>query len=156
MSDAASGNEEDWQPGFDIPDDSHAATLVTEFCEVIPQDVDETFREQARTVAGRTELQHPINRERPTVAAASIYLVGLYTNVYITQADISKATGVSRAAIRAAYPEIAEYDDVFKVVPESRRSDSGASAVDESRDSLRRLIDWLSGRLAAFIKGVES
>lgn len=96
----------------DLADLARTPERITECCDALDRELDESFREQARSIARRAELKHPINRAPSTITAAAIYLTGLVRLEQFSQQEIATAAGVSAVALRNCYPELATAEDI--------------------------------------------
>lgn len=103
---------------------------VDEFLAMREGSVSEDFRERAKELAERAELNHPINRAPSSIAAASIYLAGLLENEKQTQPEIREYCGVSEREIRETYQKMCDYED-FPL---------GGDVRDEAADSPHRFV----------------
>lgn len=75
-------------------------------------DLSEEVTDAAAGYATRAYAEHPVNRAPSTLAAASVYLAAFTRNEKRTQEEVADAADTSRTSIRAAYPEIAEHEDI--------------------------------------------
>ena len=92
-------------------------------------DLSEDAIDLAREYAIRAWYEYPVNRSKRVIAAASLYLSGLYANEKRTQEEIKEVSGVTHATITDAYRDILQYEDphAFEVVQPEAKSDESAT-----------------------------
>jgi len=91
---------------------SRAAELVDEYVAALDGSHSDDLQRRARGLAARAELNHPINRQPSTVAAASIYCAGLLVNEKLTQTEIAEQVGKSTTAIGDCNHELLQYEGI--------------------------------------------
>lgn len=122
-----------------------APELVAEYLDALGIPADSETGQRARAYARQYDLEAPIGRAPPSIAAGSIYLAHFFERgLVLTQAELQEVSGTAPQTITKAYREIAAADGL----------EIAGGQDDEGEDDAQDTFGWRAIGVAGAVFGL--